>query len=94
MVRYNNIICRLGNKQNDIKYFSQFLPLDVKTVVEPFGGSFAVIKHFYKDINTYDFHINDADENLFCMYLSFKDVLAKLHCASHMKLNTRQKPNE
>ena len=79
MVRYNNIICRLGNKQNDIKYFSHLLPLDVKRVVEPFGGSFAVIKHFYKDIDKYDFHINDTDETLFYMYHNYKDVIEKAH---------------
>lgn len=79
MVRYNNIICRSGNKQNDIKYFSHLLPLDVKRVVEPFGGSFAVTKHFYKDIEKYDFHINDSDVSLFYVYNNFKDVLTKTH---------------
>ena len=41
MVRCANIITRIGSKQNDIKFFKQYLPLDVKTVVEPFAGSFA-----------------------------------------------------
>lgn len=49
MVKYNNIINRLGNKETDMKHFKHLLPLDVKTVAEPFSGSFAVIKHFYKD---------------------------------------------
>ena len=65
MVRYNNVVTREGSKQNDIKYFSHLLPLDVKRVVEPFAGSFAVIKLFYKDLSKYDFHINDNDEKLF-----------------------------
>ena len=60
-----NVISRLGNKENDIKYFSHLLPLDVKTVVEPFAGSFAVSKFFYKDPNQYKFHINDKNEVLF-----------------------------
>ena len=41
------------------------MPLDVKTVVEPFGGSFAVIKSFYRDVEKYTVHINDTDENLY-----------------------------
>ena len=50
MVKYNNIINRLGNKETDMKHFKHLLPLDVKTVAEPFSGSFAVIKHLYKDL--------------------------------------------
>ena len=68
MVRFSNVIRRLGNKENDIKFFKHLLPLDVKTVVEPFAGSFAVIKHFYVDLNKYDFHINDNDETLHYLY--------------------------
>lgn len=43
---------RLGNKQQDIKHFIQYLP-DAKTlntVCEPFAGSFAVIRNNYKDV--------------------------------------------
>ena len=43
MVKTLNIIRRIGSKQNDIKHFSHLLPLEIETVVEPFGGSFAVI---------------------------------------------------
>ena len=50
-----NIIRRLGNKETDIKFFKHLLPLDAKTVVEPFGGTFAVIKHFYKATIKYKF---------------------------------------
>ena len=62
MVKTINVILRTGNKQNDIKFFKHLLPLDVNTVVEPFGGSFSVIKHFYIDVNKYKSHINDLDE--------------------------------
>ena len=68
MVRYSNVITRIGNKENDIKLFKHLLPLDVKTVVEPFAGSFAVIKHFYVDLHKYDFHVNDNDETLHYLY--------------------------
>ena len=78
MVKTINIIRRIGSKQNDLKHFKHLLPLDVETVVEPFGGSFAVIKFFYKDINKYKFHINDLDENLFYIYKHFEDYLEAL----------------
>ena len=51
MLKYNNIINRSGGKENDINFFQHLLPLDVDAVVEPFGGSVAVVKHFHKDIN-------------------------------------------
>ena len=75
MVKTINIIRRIGSKQNDIKYFSHLLPLEVETVIEPFGGSFAVIKFFYKDINKYKFHINDLDEALYYIYTHFEEYL-------------------
>jgi site-specific DNA-adenine methylase len=54
---------RLGNKQNDIKYFNDRLPMDIKNVVEPFGGTFAVSRIIYKD-DKYNKFVNDNDENL------------------------------
>ena len=73
-----NVISRLGNKQNDIKYFKHFLPLDVKAVVEPFGGSFAVIKNIYKDMNKYELHINDTDPMLFYIYTHFNEYIEEI----------------
>lgn len=75
MVRYTNIINRVGSKETDIKFFKHLLPLDVDIVVEPFAGSFAVIKHFYKDINKYKFHINDKDEHLYYIYNNFQETI-------------------
>ena len=57
------------------KHFSKYLPLDVKTVVEPFGGSFAVSKFFYKDIDKYNFHINDLDDEIYYIYKNYKDKI-------------------
>ena len=71
MVRFNNIITRTGSKQNDIKYFQHLLPTrNIKYIVEPFGGSFQVIKQFYRDCNMYNFHINDLDK---CLYYTYKN---------------------
>ena len=87
MVKEINIIRRIGSKQNDIKHFKHLLPLDCKTIVEPFGGSFAVSKFFYTDINKYNFHINDKDDDLFYVYKNYKlylDVLPDLFkCVSN-----------
>ena len=78
MVKSINSIRRIGSKQNDIKDFSNLLPLDVETVVEPFGGSFAVSKFFYKDNKKYKFHINDLDESLFYIYTHYQEYLQHL----------------
>ena len=43
MVKHNNVIKRLGNKETDMKHSKHLLPVDVETVAEPFSGSFAVI---------------------------------------------------
>jgi len=57
----NSPLCRYGNKQKDLKYFIDYLPLDVNTVCEPFAGSFAVIRNVYDDPK-YNIHINDIDK--------------------------------
>jgi site-specific DNA-adenine methylase len=75
MVAYNNIINRIGSKTNDIKSFVQYLPLDVEIIVEPFAGSFSVSKCFYKDVEKYEFHINDLDETLFFIYNNFEEMI-------------------
>ena len=50
MVKYNNIINRLGNKETNMKHFKHLFPVDAKTVAEPFSGFFfASIEHLYKD---------------------------------------------
>jgi site-specific DNA-adenine methylase len=58
---------RLGNKEKDIKYFKNHLPLDVSKVIEPFGGTFAISRIIYKD-DKYSKFVNDNDENLFEIY--------------------------
>lgn len=61
------IIHRLGNKTNDIKYFKHLLPINVKNVVEPFGGTFAVIRNVYCD-DKYKKYVNDNDNVLYYAY--------------------------
>jgi len=63
----SKLISRSGSKTNDIKYFIDLLPKDVKIVVEPFGGSFAVIRDVYSD-DKYIKYVNDNDPNLAYIY--------------------------
>jgi len=66
-MREQNIIGRLGNKTTDIKYFKHLLPNTPDNVVEPFGGTFAVIRNCY-DYPEYNKFVNDNDEMLYSIY--------------------------
>lgn len=57
-----------GSKTKELKKLERFFPLDVKTVIEPFAGSFAVIRYFYSD-DKYMKIINDSDTDLINLYL-------------------------
>jgi site-specific DNA-adenine methylase len=69
---YSNLIGRLGNKELDLKYFINFLPKDIKTICEPFGGSFAVSRKIYYE-DKYKKKINDLDPLLFYIYKNPKE---------------------
>ena len=66
-MREQNIINRLGNKTTDIKYFKHLLPNTPDNIIEPFGGSFAVIRNCY-DYPEYNKFVNDNDEALYSIY--------------------------
>jgi len=66
-MREINLFGRLGNKDNDIKFFLKYLPKDIKNVIEPFGGTFACIKKEYND-DKYNKYVNDLDDNLYLIY--------------------------
>ena len=57
----------LGNKQNDIKFFINYLPLDKHIIIEPFGGSYALIRCVYYD-DKYIKVVNDNDELTYYIY--------------------------
>ena len=86
MTRTINIIRRIGSKQNDLRHFKHLLPLEVDTIIEPFGGSFAVSKYFYKD-NKYKFHINDLDEELYYIYINYEEYLKQIDVVNDMADN-------
>ena len=58
----NIYFVRMGNKQNDIKFFEHLLPYkNINTIIEPFAGTFAVIRNCYYD-KKYKRIINDNDK--------------------------------
>ncbi len=59
---------RLGCKLNDIKFFKNLLPNnnDIEIICEPYAGSFALLRSFYKDTNKV-MHVNDNDQLLIDM---------------------------
>ena len=58
----NIYFIRMGNKQNDIKFFEHLLPYkNINTIIEPFAGTFAVIRNCYYD-KKYKRIINDNDK--------------------------------
>jgi site-specific DNA-adenine methylase len=62
---------RMGNKRNEIKHMIPYLPQDIETVVEPFGGSFALSRIYYID-KVKNIHINDNDDELYELYTNYK----------------------
>jgi site-specific DNA-adenine methylase len=81
---------RLGNKQNEIKYFKSLLPTEnIENIVEPFGGSFAVIRNIYND-DKYNKFVNDTDLNLYYIYThptEYKDFKIQMNNIAKTFLN-------
>ena len=50
----------LGNKTKDYEHIKNHLPENVRVVVEPFAGTFAISRMHYYDHNKYSIHINDT----------------------------------
>jgi site-specific DNA-adenine methylase len=65
-------LSRLGNKQNDIKYFKYLLPMEIATVCEPFAGSFAILRMIYYD-DRYHKVINDYDKVWIKIMITMRD---------------------
>lgn len=69
------LFCYYGNKRKDYKHFKDNICYDnVKTIVEPFGGSSAISFNIWKTYNNkFSYHINDLDENLYNIYKILKE---------------------
>ena len=89
-----NDVGRLGSKKNDIKNFIKHLPLDSEIIIEPFAGSFQVIKKVYND-DKYQKIINDNDKDLINLYLdikkNYKDVENELESLNNLDKKERNK---
>ena len=90
MSKENILFGRLGNKTTDIKHFIQYLPLDIKNVIEPFGGTFAVTRIIYND-NKYNKFVNDNDEQLVEIY---KNPEAYSTLCKHLNTIAKKHVNE
>lgn len=86
------IVNRLGNKKNDIKYFKEFLPFDnIESVIEPFGGSFAVSRICYLD-DKYQKFVNDNDKRLYKVYTqpeNYKKMCEDLNTLANTHINEK-----
>ena len=71
--RSNIIIRRLGAKDNDIKFFIDYLP-DTKYIIEAFGGSYALCRRVYDD-DKYIKIVNDNDSVLYSLYSNIDEYL-------------------
>lgn len=92
----SNLITRIGSKQNDIKYFNELLPKNVKTVVEPFAGSFAVMRDVYGD-DKYIKYANDLDPLLYYVYEHPEELKKGFEIWNEIKIKdskTKEKINE
>lgn len=91
-----NFISRFGSKTNDIKEFIELLPMNIKNVVEPFGGSFAVIRDVYND-KKYNKFVNDLDPILFYVYKhpeELKKAYEVWNKINDMDLNSKEKKDK
>jgi site-specific DNA-adenine methylase len=73
MKKSSNLISRLGNKEIDFKHFKHLLPTNCLNIVEPFGGTFAIIRLFYYE-DKYNKYVNDSDYNLYYRYINIDEV--------------------
>lgn len=90
--RKNKLIKRIGAKDNDIKFFIHLLPENVETVIEPFGGSFAVCRRVYCD-DKYKKHVNDTDNELFYLYNNpheLKEISEYINSLINDKINNSE----
>lgn len=91
-----SFITRMGSKTNDIKFFKELLPLDIKIVVEPFGGSFAVIRDIYHD-KKYKKIVNDTDPVMFYLYKNpteLKKAYEIWNAIEKKNISTKEKKEE
>ena len=86
---------RMGNKQNDLKYFEKLLPTNVKTVIEPFAGTFAVIRNYYYEPK-YKRVINDNDKDWYKLLLYIKNKPAYINkiLKDLLKIKTKNQFNK
>lgn len=69
-----------GNKDKEVEEIYKFIEPKIKefkTIIEPFGGSFAFIRYLIneKNFNHYEYIVNDNDKLLIKTYNTYKDEI-------------------
>lgn len=65
---------RLGSKENDIQYIIDYLPTNINSVIEVFGGGFSLIRKVYSDnLDEYKLYVNDLDNLLYKVYCNYNE---------------------
>lgn len=67
-----SIISYTGSKRLDIKYFESYIPKNIKTIVEPFGGSGYLSLYLFNKNNKTKCHVNDIDSALIHFFKTLK----------------------
>lgn len=67
----------LGNKSGDYKDIEPYLPDNVKTVVEPFAGTFATSRLHYYNWKKYKVHVNDISPSIAAVVQLIRDTYPK-----------------
>lgn len=67
-----------GNKDREIKQFMEIIveiieKKKIKTIVEPFGGSFSLIRHLIKTHPNLKYHVNDNNKRIISLYNKMKN---------------------
>lgn len=64
-----------GAKDKEMKEIKNFLPPmeNINMIIEPFGGSFALIRHLHVEFPNKKFHVNDIDPTIINIYQNMCD---------------------
>ena len=72
-----SILPYIGSKREDIPKFKDFLPKNIKKIIEPFGGGSSLSLYLFNENNKIKIHVNDIDEKLFTYYTQMKEDYKK-----------------
>ena len=77
-----------GNKDREMNQILTFIPsLDnINIIIEPFGGSFSLIRHLYSQYPEKKFIVNDNDKKLIDIYEAMIDPIKNENIINDIKV--------